>query len=63
MERAKDLIADEQWVRAIDELKAAANDPKEKHLIAGGHHSDLPEVMGAGYGDVIHAFVDPRLAP
>jgi len=29
MERAKDLIADEQWVRAIDELKAAANDPKE----------------------------------
>jgi HEAT repeat protein len=29
MERAKDLIADEQWVRAIDELKAAASDPKE----------------------------------
>jgi hypothetical protein len=29
MERAKDLIADEQWVRAIDELKAAAADPKE----------------------------------
>ena len=29
MEHAKDLIADEQWVRAIDELKAAAADPKE----------------------------------
>jgi DNA-binding transcriptional ArsR family regulator len=29
MERAKDLIADEQWVRAIDEFKAAADDPKE----------------------------------
>jgi hypothetical protein len=29
MGRAKDLIADEQWVRAIDELKAAAVDPKE----------------------------------
>jgi hypothetical protein len=29
MERAKDLIADEQWVRAVDELKAAAADPKE----------------------------------
>ena len=29
MERAKDLIADEQWVRAIDELKAAVADLKE----------------------------------
>jgi hypothetical protein len=29
MERAKDLIADEHWVEAIDELKAAADDPKE----------------------------------
>jgi HEAT repeat protein len=29
MEHAKDLIADEQWVRAIDDLKAAAADPKE----------------------------------
>jgi len=29
MEHAKDLIADEQWVRAIDELKATAADPKE----------------------------------
>lgn len=29
MEHAKDLIADEQWVRAVDELKAAVNDPKE----------------------------------
>jgi hypothetical protein len=27
--RAKDLIADEQWVRAIHELTAAADDPKE----------------------------------
>jgi hypothetical protein len=29
LERAKDLIADEQWVRAMQELKAAADDPKE----------------------------------
>ncbi|MFL6279036.1 MAG: HEAT repeat domain-containing protein [Vicinamibacterales bacterium] len=29
MEHAKDLIADEQWVRAIEELKAAVADPKE----------------------------------
>ncbi len=29
MERAKDLIAEEQWLRAIDELKAAISDPKE----------------------------------
>ncbi len=29
MERAKDFIADEQWVRAIDELKAAAADARE----------------------------------
>jgi hypothetical protein len=29
MERAKDLIADEQWIRAIDELKAAAADQRE----------------------------------
>jgi HEAT repeats len=27
--RAKDLIADEQWMLAIDELKAAVGDPKE----------------------------------
>jgi HEAT repeat protein len=29
MEQAKDLIADEQWVRAIDALKGAVADPKE----------------------------------
>ncbi len=29
MERAKDYIADEQWARAIVELQAVANDPKE----------------------------------
>jgi hypothetical protein len=29
MSRAKDLIADEQWGRAIDELRAAVADPKE----------------------------------
>ncbi len=29
MANAKDLIADERWVRAIDELKAAVADPKE----------------------------------
>ena len=29
LERAKDLIGDEQWVRAIDELKGAVDDPKE----------------------------------
>lgn len=31
MERAKDFIAEEQWLRAIEELKAAAADAKEKH--------------------------------
>jgi HEAT repeat protein len=31
LERAKDLIADEQWLRAIQELMAAADDPKEKN--------------------------------
>lgn len=30
LERAKDLIADEQWLRAIAELQAAADDPKER---------------------------------
>jgi hypothetical protein len=29
LERAKDLIAEEQWLRAIAELRAAAADPKE----------------------------------
>src|SRR5436190_22855939 len=29
MERAKDFIADEQWIAAIDVLRAAAADPKE----------------------------------
>src|SRR5688572_30650437 len=29
MARAKDLIADEQWPRAIEELRAAAADAKE----------------------------------
>ena len=29
MERAKDFIADEQWVRAIAELQAVAADPRE----------------------------------
>ena len=31
LERAKDFIADEQWERAIEELKAAAADPKERN--------------------------------
>lgn len=31
MEKAKDYIAEEQWTRAIDVLKAAAVDPKEKY--------------------------------
>jgi hypothetical protein len=30
LERAKDLIAEEQWLRAITELQAAAEDPKER---------------------------------
>src|SRR5215210_2269387 len=29
LDHAKDLIGDEQWARAVDELKAAAADPKE----------------------------------
>jgi hypothetical protein len=31
LERAKDLIAEEQWERAIEQLKAAAADAKEKN--------------------------------
>jgi HEAT repeat protein len=31
MEKAKDFIADEEWRRAIDVLRAAAADPKEKN--------------------------------
>jgi hypothetical protein len=31
LERAKDLIADEQWERAIEQLKAAAGDAKERN--------------------------------
>ena len=31
MEKAKDFIADEQWLRAIEALKAAAADTKEKN--------------------------------
>ena len=31
LERAKDFIADEQWERAIEQLKAAAADSKEKN--------------------------------
>jgi hypothetical protein len=31
LERAKDLIADEKWLPAIAELRAAAEDPKEPH--------------------------------
>ena len=31
MERAKDFIADEQWERAIEQLKAAAADAKERN--------------------------------
>ena len=30
MARAKDLIADEQWARAVEELRAAADDPREQ---------------------------------
>ena len=31
LERAKDYIADEQWERAIEQLKAAASDARERH--------------------------------
>ncbi|HEY0876379.1 MAG TPA: hypothetical protein VGD94_23095, partial [Vicinamibacterales bacterium] len=31
LERAKDLIAEEQWVRAIEQLRAAAADAAEKN--------------------------------
>jgi len=40
---------------------AAANEPKQLWIQQGGGHSDLPQVMGAAYGEMIHAFVDPRL--
>lgn len=44
LERAKDLIADEQWERAIEQLKAAAADAKERKKdealfwLAHSHH-------------------------
>ncbi|HLL53339.1 MAG TPA: alpha/beta hydrolase [Myxococcaceae bacterium] len=41
---------------------AAANEPKQKVIVPGGGHSDLPEVMGDAYGDLIHAFVEGAFA-
>jgi pimeloyl-ACP methyl ester carboxylesterase len=41
----------------------AAHDPKQFVLVEGGGHSDLPEVMGQGYADLIHAFVGEWVPP
>lgn len=57
MERAKDLIADEQWARAVDELKAAAADPKEPNkdeALFWLAHSQNQARDGAGAVDTIH---------
>lgn len=40
---------------------ANANEPKRLELIEGGGHSDLPEVMGQGYADLLHAFVEEAI--
>ena len=34
LSQAKDYIADEQWVRAIDALRAAVADPAEKNRVS-----------------------------
>ncbi len=51
MERAKDLIADEQWMRAIDVLKAAVADPKEPNrdeaLFWLAHSENQAQELGA----------------
>ena len=57
MERAKDLIADEQWARAVDELKAAAADPKEANrdeALFWLAHSQNQARDGAAAVDTIH---------
>lgn len=40
---------------------AAAAGPKERHLIEGAGHSDVPEVMGDDYGALVRAYVAPHL--
>jgi len=42
---------------------AAAHDPKQFVLVEGGGHSDLPEVMGQEYADLMHGFVDQWIPP
>lgn len=41
---------------------ASTSARKEKHLVEGASHSDVPEVMGQAYADAIHAFIAPALA-
>jgi len=42
---------------------AAAHDPKQLVLVEGGSHSDLPEVLGQGYAELMHGFVDQWIPP
>jgi hypothetical protein len=47
------LIPTEQGVA----LYNAANDPKQLRLVAGATHTDIPKVMGAGYGTLLRTFI------
>lgn len=42
---------------------SSARDPKQFLLVEGGGHSNLPELMGQGYADLIHTFVGEWLPP
>jgi pimeloyl-ACP methyl ester carboxylesterase len=42
---------------------AAAHDPKQFVLVEGGGHSNLPEVMGQGYADLMHSFIGQWIPP
>jgi len=42
---------------------ASAHDPKQFVLVEGGGHSDLPEVLGQGYADLIHTFAGEWIPP
>jgi hypothetical protein len=57
LERAKDLIADEQWERAIEQLEAAAADAKEKNkdeaLFWLAHSQHQARDLAAAVGTIV----------
>ncbi len=42
-------------------LYEAAKDPKQLRLVAGATHTNIPQVMGAAYGNVLRTFVTNAL--